>query len=138
MSRDKTRYEKTPSITTFLFAEDPVASQDLLVKAFGLERGEVSRDGDGKAVVARAYLGEYAVSVARPHPGKMEPARNSNVLHSLVMVYLDDVDSVFKQATAAGAKIEYEPVDMPYGQREFGARDADGNLWCFAKRLTDD
>jgi uncharacterized glyoxalase superfamily protein PhnB len=130
MSRDK-----TPKITTFLFSADPVASQDLLVEAFGLERGEVSRDGDGKALVARAYLGDDTVSVARPHPGKMEPAHNSTVLHSLVMVYLDDVDSVFEKAKTAGAKIEYEPTDMPYGQREFGARDADGNLWCFAQRL---
>ncbi|MET9266676.1 VOC family protein [Amycolatopsis sp. NPDC004079] len=127
---------KTPSISTFLFSDDPEASQKFLVEAFGLAEGELSRDDKGKALVGRAYLGDYAVSVARPHPGRMEAASHANVLHSLVMVYLDDVDSVYEKAKAADAKIEYEPTDMPYGQREFGARDADGNLWCFAKELT--
>ncbi|GAB3582300.1 hypothetical protein GCM10027445_55410 [Amycolatopsis endophytica] len=60
------------------------------------------------------------------------------MLHSLVMVYLDDVDSVFEKAKAADAKVEYEPMDMPYGRREFGVRDIDGNLWCFAKKLATD
>jgi uncharacterized glyoxalase superfamily protein PhnB len=129
---------KTPSISTFLFCDDPAASQKLLVEAFGLTDGEISRDSDGKPLIARAHLGAHTVLLARPHPGKMEAARHANVLHSLVMVYLDEVDPVFEKAKAAGAKIEYEPTDMSYGQREFGARDADGNLWCFAKELTSD
>lgn len=128
--------DKTPSITTFLFCDDPEQSQQYLVDCFGLTKGELSRDDEGNPTVARAYLGDDLVSLARPHRGRMEAARHANVLHSLVMVYLDEVDSIHSRAKSAGADIEYPPTDMPYGQREFGARDADGNLWCFAKRLT--
>lgn len=127
--------DSTPSIATFLFCDDPEASQKFLVEAFGLEQGELARDEEGNSVVARAYLEGSLVCMARPHPGQMEPASRANVLHSLVMVYLDDVDEVHRRAEQAGATIEYPPTDMPYGQREFGARDLDGNLWCFAKPL---
>lgn len=125
----------TPSVCPFLFCDDVAASQDFLVRAFGMRPGDVARGSNGVAVVAQAWLGEHAVYLARPHPGSMEPARQANVLHSLVMVYVDDVDAVFASAQAAGATIEYSPQDMPYGQREFGARDRDGNLWSFATLL---
>ncbi|WP_158882762.1 VOC family protein [Amycolatopsis anabasis] len=132
------RPPKTPCVSPFLFCADVVASQDFLVEAFGMARGEVSRGPDGEPVVAQAELGDSPVYLARPHPGQMEPAREVGTLHSLVMVYVDDVDAVFKRAKAFGAVIEYEPTDMPYGQREFGARDLDGNYWSFAKLLPDD
>ena len=34
-----------------------------------------------------------------------------------------------------GATIDYEPVDQPYGYREYSARDSEGGLWSFMKPL---
>jgi hypothetical protein len=34
-----------------------------------------------------------------------------------------------------GAQIDTEPVDQPYGQREYGARDLEGHRWWFATPL---
>jgi uncharacterized glyoxalase superfamily protein PhnB len=39
------------------------------------------------------------------------------------------------RAVAAGAEIVEEPVDQPYGVREYGARDLEGHLWYFHSPL---
>ncbi len=51
------------------------------------------------------------------------------------MIRVDDVDTHYAQARASGARIESEPQDMPYGQREYGARDPEGHRWWFAAPL---
>lgn len=127
---------KTPTIGPFLFCVDVQAAQDFLATAFGMDRGEVTVGPDGVAVHAAASLGDSTVYLSRPHPGKMEPANALPALHSLVMVYVDDVDAVFQRAKAAGATVEYEPQDMPYGQRECGLRDPDGHFWSIATRMS--
>ena len=50
-------------------------------------------------------------------------------------VMVDDVDAHFRHATSEGASIVYEPVDQPYGYREYSARDCEGGLWSFMKPL---
>jgi uncharacterized glyoxalase superfamily protein PhnB len=48
-----------------------------------------------------------------------------------LVVHVADVDEHYRHARAAGAHIDSEPVDMPYGQREYGARDIEGHRWWF-------
>lgn len=126
---------RTPSISTFLFCADVAKSLDFLVDAFGLRRGDVHDGPDGKPGHAGAHLGEHTVYLSSQHPGKLVPASELPALHALVMVYVDDVDAVYRRATGAGATVSYAPADMPYGQRECGLIDADGNLWSFATLL---
>jgi uncharacterized glyoxalase superfamily protein PhnB len=56
----------------------------------------------------------------------------SDVAHSGLFVYVDNVDAHYERARAAGALIDSQPVDQPYGQREYGARDLEGHRWWFA------
>jgi uncharacterized glyoxalase superfamily protein PhnB len=35
------------------------------------------------------------------------------------------------RSVEAGADIIVEPIDQPYGIREYGARDPEGQLWFF-------
>jgi uncharacterized glyoxalase superfamily protein PhnB len=123
------------SISPFLFCADAAASAAFLVEAFGFQPESVDRDETGKAVVATVRLGEYLVYLARPHEGRFEPPKDGEVLHSLVMVMVDDVDAVFARAERAGARIQFPPKDMDYGQRECGLRDLDGHYWSFATPL---
>ena len=48
---------------------------------------------------------------------------------------VDDVDAHFRHASEQGGPIECEPVDQPYGYREYSARDSEGGLWSFMKPL---
>jgi uncharacterized glyoxalase superfamily protein PhnB len=50
-------------------------------------------------------------------------------------VIVDDVDDHFRGAVERGAIIVYEPVDQPYGYREYSARDPEGGLWSFMKPI---
>jgi uncharacterized glyoxalase superfamily protein PhnB len=52
-----------------------------------------------------------------------------------VAVMVDDVDAHFRHASEHGATLDYEPVDQPYGYREYSARDSEGGLWSFMKPL---
>ena len=45
--------------------------------------------------------------------------------------YLDRV----VRAVQAGADITEEPIDQPYGVREYGARDLEGQLWYIHSAL---
>ena len=48
---------------------------------------------------------------------------------------VDYDDAHYEQARAAGAEIEYEPMDQPYGVREYGAIDPEGHRWAFVTPL---
>lgn len=50
-------------------------------------------------------------------------------------VIVDDVDAHHARAKAEGAAIVYPPADMPYGFREYGARDLEDRLWSFMSPL---
>ena len=53
-------------------------------------------------------------------------------------VRVDDVDAHYARARAAGASIDGEPQDMPYGLREYGARDLEGHRWWFSSPVKRD
>jgi uncharacterized glyoxalase superfamily protein PhnB len=46
-------------------------------------------------------------------------------------IMVDDVDRHHERSVAAGATVVYPPKNMPYGFREYGARDLEGGLWSF-------
>jgi len=66
---------------------------------------------------------------------RLASPRAAGVCTALHAVMVDDVDAHFRRAKAEGAVIEYEPVDQPYGYREYSARDLEGGLWSFMKPL---
>ncbi len=47
-----------------------------------------------------------------------------------VFVYIDDVDTHYEAAKAAGATIVHPPKDAPYG-RNYWANDPEGHPWFF-------
>ena len=50
-------------------------------------------------------------------------------------VYVDDVETLHREYTAAGVEIPRQPEDMPYGCRDFDVRDSDGHLIAFGQDL---
>lgn len=115
---------------------DLEAMHDFLVRAFGLGPGEITRDGDGTPVHVELQAGDGVLWL---HPetqafGLASP-RTLGSATATTAVMVDDVDAHFRHATAAGAEIVYQPVDQPYGYREYSARDPEGGLWSFMKPL---
>ena len=122
-------------VIPLLVYEDLPAAHDFLVAAFGFRAGGVMRTPEGHAVHAEVHVGETSIWLHRV-TGEHELASPivANMKGSGLVVYVDDVDAHFAHARAAGAQTLSEPVDQPYGQREYGARDVEGHLWWFATR----
>lgn len=109
-----------PNIYPFMRFADADAGLAFLKDAFGFEEREVHRGDDGRVGHAELHLGPGIVMFGEGDPGSYG-----------VYVAVPDVDAHYAQAKAAGAEITREPEDMPYGSREYSARDLDGHMWSF-------
>jgi DNA-binding transcriptional MerR regulator len=115
---------------------DIEAAYDHLVNVFGLGAGLLERDADGRVGHGEVEAGDGVIWLHRVSPEfGLDSPRSLGASSATVMVMVDDVDAHFDRAKAAGAQIAYEPVDQPYGVREYGARDPEGFLWSFATPL---
>jgi uncharacterized glyoxalase superfamily protein PhnB len=46
-------------------------------------------------------------------------------------IFVADVDAIYEEFKARGARIVKPPADDPYGMRDFDLLDLDGNQLCF-------
>jgi PhnB protein len=126
-----------PRVTPYLLYEDVAAALDWLAAAFGF--AEALRYADAEGTVSHAEMrvdDDGVVFMGHPGPEFRNPKHlGQPTVH--VHVYVDDVDSHFEQAKAAGATIVMEPVDEPYGDRRYDAEDPEGVRWSFAQRMRD-
>lgn len=56
---------------------------------------------------------------------------------SSTYLYVEDADAVMSRALAWGARLDMPVMDMPYGDRQGGVRDAHGILWWISQRVAD-
>ena len=105
---------------------------DFLVRAFGFIAGGVHRTPEGRAIHGEVRAGDAAIWLHRvTAEHRLDSPLAADVANSGLVVYVDDVDAHYQRARSAGAQIDSEPVDQPYGQREYGARDLEGHRWWF-------
>ncbi len=117
-----------------LVYRDLQSAFDHLTRVFGLGPGEFTADPDGNLVHGEIEVGSGTLWL---HPESedfslVSPATRGDST-AMMVVIVDDVDK--HHAVAHGATIRYEPIDQPYGYREYGARDSEGHLWSFMKPL---
>jgi MerR family transcriptional regulator, thiopeptide resistance regulator len=121
---------------TLLVYADIEAAYDYLVNVFGLGAGQLSRDEDGRVVHGEVEAGDGVIWLHRVSKQYgLDSPKALGGSTATVMVMVDDVDAHFRSVSETGARIEYEPVDQPYGVREYGVRDLEGFLWSFASPL---
>jgi uncharacterized glyoxalase superfamily protein PhnB len=119
-----------------LTCQDIPAAHDFLVRAFGFESGGVHRTPEGQAVHGEVRAADAAIWLHRVAPEhQLDSPRAVDVANSGLVVQVDDVDAHYDRARAEGARIDAAPVDQPYGQREYGARDSEGHRWWFTAPL---
>jgi len=121
------------TITPYLLYEDVVSALDWLRDAFGFEEVLRFEAESGEVNHAEMRIGGDSLYLGDPG-GDLRSPKQLGQRSSLVHVYVDDVDAHFERAKAAGAEIELEPTDQPYGDRRYDAYDLEGQLWSFATR----
>ncbi len=120
-------------VIPLLVYRDIQAAHDFLVRAFGFESGGVARGADGRAVHGEVRVGRTVIWLHRvTAEHELTSPATADMAGAGLVVFVGDVDDHFARARAAGAQVDGEPADRPYGQREYGARDPEGHRWWFA------
>ena len=86
------------------------------------------RAGDHRAQLS---FGEGTVAITEPRTSNVLPGRQS------VMVRVQDAHAHHRRARERGANIISEPMDFPYGERQYTAEDLGGHHWTFSQSIAD-
>jgi MerR family transcriptional regulator, thiopeptide resistance regulator len=121
-------------LTGLLVYQDLTAAQDYLVRVYGLTAGPVTRDADGRAVLAEVHAGDQVIWL-HPAARDYQSPRSLGAVTSMTVITVADADAHYARSVEAGAEILKAPVDQDYGVREYGARDPEGQLWYFHSPL---
>ena len=105
----------SPVIPVLIY-EDIQAAQDHLVHVFGFVSDGIERAPDGTVVHGEVRLGDARIWLHRVSEDLASP-RTLTQLNGGLVVHVDDVDAHYQRARDAGAVIDREPGDQPYGQR---------------------
>jgi len=119
------------SVTPYLTVRGAAKIIEFLKQAFDARLShEPIKRPDGTLMHAQVIIGDSRIMIA-------EENEMAKATTSTMYLYVPNVDSVFKQAVKAGGQTIMEPMDMFYGDRSGGVKDASGNSWFIATHKED-
>ena len=126
------------TVTPYLCIKGAASALQFYKKAF--EATELMRvaQPDGRIGHSEIRVGDSVVMLSDEFPeiGARSPQTiggSSVTIH----LYVEDVDTVFNQAVAAGAKVKRPVADQFYGDRRGGVEDPFGYTWWIATHKED-
>jgi len=131
------------SVTPYLIVRGAAQALDFYKKAFGAKELFRFPMPDGQIGHAEIRIGDSNIMLADepqdPAHQQMEYKATKSLGGSSVgiMLYVEDVDALAKQAVAAGAKEVRPVVDQFYGDRTGGIEDPFGYRWFIATHKED-
>jgi PhnB protein len=126
------------SVTPYLIISGATEAIEYYKKAFGAtELMRIDAPG-GKVGHAEIKIGDSPIMLADEFPemGYKSPKTLGGSPVS-IMIYVEDVDTVFKQAIAAGGKEQRPVKDQFYGDRSGTLEDPFGHVWHVATHKED-
>ena len=93
--------------------------------------------GEGENVVhVRLTLESNMIMLASPgregdFDARFASPSDINAVTQSILIVVDDPDTVYRDARAAGARIIDEIEDFEFGGRTFSCQDIEGHLWVF-------
>jgi PhnB protein len=126
------------TVSPHLTVKNAPAMIEFYTKAFGAKERRRALTPDGKVLHAEVQIGDSVVFLNDEFPdmGSVAPASGkgtSIVLH----IYVEDVDSLWQKAVAAGAKIVMPLADQFWGDRYGIVLDPSGHSWSMASHIRD-
>jgi PhnB protein len=113
------------SVSPYLIVSDADAAVRFLTEVFGAnERRRMTGEGGGAHI--ELELGDSVVMVG---------AGGETTLPAMLHVYVEDPDSVYRRALAAGATSLAEPHDTSFGDHRSAFEDPWGSQWWVATRV---
>ncbi len=126
------------SVTPYLIIKGASAAIDFYKRAFGATELFRMPEPGGKGIMhAEIKIGDSPIMLADEQPQMYRGPQSLGGTPVSLMLYVDDVDTVFPRALSAGAK-EVKPVqDQFYGDRSGTLTDPFGHLWTIATHKRD-
>ena len=118
------------TITPYFFVKDAENFVKFLRNAFDGTEELRSLRPDGRIANTQVRVGTATI-MASEAGGRYPP------MAAAFYLYVEDAEQAMAQAIAAGAALEMEVSDMPYGDRQGGVKDPHGNIWWISQRLVE-
>lgn len=124
--------------TPYLIVKGAAKAIEFYKKAFGATESMRMAQADGRIGHAEIKIGDSPIMLAdeSPEMGARSPQSLGGSPVS-IMLYVEDVDTTFGQAVAAGAKVQRPVADQFYGDRTGGVEDPFGHVWYIATHVED-
>jgi PhnB protein len=118
------------TVTPYLVVDDAPGLLEFTARVFGAEETHRSFSPGGPGGLhAEVRIGDSMLMIGGGSTG--HPLGRPGMPTAL-HVYVEDTDTVYQRALAAGAASIGPPVDQAYGDREAGVKDPSGNVWYIA------
>ncbi|HLK64760.1 MAG TPA: VOC family protein [Bryobacteraceae bacterium] len=122
--------------TPYLTTNDTARAIDFYKRAFGAQEIMRMEAPGGKIGHAEIRIGDSVIMLADEMPGTGGHSPQSlGGTTSGVMLYVENADTVFNQAVAAGAQVEAPLTNMFWGDRYGRLKDPFGHSWSVATRI---
>lgn len=116
------------TVTPYLTIAGAVDLIDFLKQAFAGREKERITLPDGTIGHAEVIVGDSVIMLGEPK-GECKPMTGAFYL------YMEEVDTVYQRALAAGASSLVPPADQFWGDRTATVHDRFGNIWHLATRV---
>jgi PhnB protein len=125
------------NVQPYIICKNSIEAIAFYGKVFGATEKLVMKDDKGRVAHAEVKIGNSVVMMADEHPeiDANAPSHYGGSPVSL-MIYVDDCDTTYAAALAAGATSVREPADQPYGDRMAGVLDPFGYKWWIGHSLS--
>lgn len=138
MTKVKPIPEDYPRVIPYLTIDGASKAIDFYAAVLGATERVRMPGPNGKVGHAELNVGDSVVMLAdvTPEMGNSTPSALGGTPVTL-MVYVEDVDDVFRRAVAAGATADRPVEDMFYGDRAGQFTDPFGHKWFVATHIED-
>jgi len=119
------------TVSPYIFASDAHSYVRFLIDGLGAEEVGRSERPDGQIANCQIRIGTAMLMVSEAQD-EYRPSRAAFYL------FVEDADAAMARAIAAGARLEMQVDDMPYGDRQGGIIDPSGNIWWISQRIAEE
>ena len=117
------------SVTPYLIVKGAAQLIDFVKEAFGAEE-TFRMPGGGGIMHAEVRIGDSVVMMS-------DAMGEHGPMPTMLFLYVEDVDAVYKRALKAGGVSTQEPENQFWGDRAGAVKDAFGNQWWIATHVED-
>lgn len=119
-------------VTPYIVVDGADKLIDFMTQAFGAKERMRMPGPGGKVGHAEMEIGDSVIMLA-----DSATADNNRTATAMINLYVKDSDATFKEAVAAGGKVDQDLETKFYGDRGGSVIDAWGNLWFISTHVED-